>query len=312
MPAIPAAPRVSSSGSRAERRELATLACATEATALLENRHVDRAGLGPVELAEEDRLVAAERQPPVAKRDQHVRPGDGGAAVRGAVRAVHVVVHPPPVVADDPLERALEVVDERWVDPLVDRDRRRRMRNVDEDGGPGGAPHRLHHPVRDVDQLGLPVAGQAELVHRRRILVSAMSIDTVTDRELDAFRDDADRFIAELDDEYYLHLAGHKETLELEGIYERHERLTRLETAQRLEGAPTELWRFACEGYLGGLTREHAERLARVESELVAEVGGQQVPYRMLRVALSNEPDRDKRAQLERARLDLLDERLNP
>src|SRR5206468_12207129 len=52
--------------------------------------------------------------------------------------------------------------------------------------------------------------------------------------------------------------------------------------------------------------------LARVESELVAEVGGQQVPYRMLRVALSNEPDRDKRAQLERARLDLLDERLNP
>ena len=49
-------------------------------------------------------------------------------------------------------------------------------------------------------------------------------------------------------------------TLELEPIYERHEELTRLETAQRLEGAPTELWRFACEGYLGGLTREHARR----------------------------------------------------
>ena len=97
-----------------------------------------------------------------------------------------------------------------------------------------------------------------------------MAVDTPTSRELDAFRDEADRFVAELDEEYYLHLAGHKETLELEPIYERHEALTKLETAKRLEGAPTELWRFACEGYLGALTREHAERIAEVESTLEA------------------------------------------
>ena len=134
----------------------------------------------------------------------------------------------------------------------------------------------------------------------------------LTTTELDAFRDDADRFIAELDEEYYLHLAGHKETLELEQIYEAHEELTKLGTAQRLEGAPTELWRFACEGFLGGLTREHAEKLADVEAELEATVDGEQVPYRMIRVAMSNEPDRDRRERLERARLQLLDERLNP
>jgi hypothetical protein len=139
-----------------------------------------------------------------------------------------------------------------------------------------------------------------------------MSTDTVSERELDAFREEADRFIAELDEEYYLQSAGHKEMLELEPIYERHESLTRLDTAQRLEGAPTELWRFACEGYLGALTREHAEQVARVESELEAEVDGEKVPYRMLRVALSNEADRARRARLERARLDLLDEHLNP
>ncbi len=139
-----------------------------------------------------------------------------------------------------------------------------------------------------------------------------MSGDTLTSRELDAFRDDADRFIAELDEEYYLHLAGHKDSLELEEIYERHESLTRLETARRLERAPTELWRFACEGFLGALTREHAEQLARVESELEVDVGGEQIPYRMLRVAMANEPDREKRALLERSRLDLLDEHLNP
>jgi hypothetical protein len=139
-----------------------------------------------------------------------------------------------------------------------------------------------------------------------------MAVDSPTSRELDAFRDEADRFIAELDEEYYLHLAGHKETLELEPIYERHEVLTKLETARRLEGAPTELWRFACEGYLGGLTREHAERVAEVEAGLEADVDGEKVPYRMLRPVMANEPDRDRRMRLERARLDLLDEHLNP
>ena len=41
-----------------------------------------------------------------------------------------------------------------------------------------------------------------------------MPTEPLTNRELDAFRDDADRFIAELDEEYYLHFAGHKETLD--------------------------------------------------------------------------------------------------
>ena len=75
-----------------------------------------------------------------------------------------------------------------------------------------------------------------------------MVADTLNDRELEAIRAQADRFIADLDEEYYLHFAGHKETLEVERIYERHEELTRLETATRLAGAPVELWRFACEG----------------------------------------------------------------
>ena len=61
-----------------------------------------------------------------------------------------------------------------------------------------------------------------------------MAIETLTDHELDAFRDSADRFVAEIDEEYYLHFAGLKETLELEQIYGRHEELTRLETAKRL------------------------------------------------------------------------------
>jgi hypothetical protein len=139
-----------------------------------------------------------------------------------------------------------------------------------------------------------------------------VSAEAPPSTEIDAFRERADRFIADLDEEYYLHYAGLKETLDVEQVYERYEELTRLETAQRLEGAPTELWRFACEGFLGNLTREHQARVARTETELSATVDGATVPYRMLRVQMSNEPDRGARERLEQERLRLLDEHINP
>lgn len=139
-----------------------------------------------------------------------------------------------------------------------------------------------------------------------------MTTEALPTSELDAFRGRADRFVADLDEEYYLHYAGLKETLDVEQVYERYEDLTQLGTAQRLEGAPTELWRFACEGFLGNLTREHQARVARVEAGLEATVDGETIPYRMLRVHVANEADREKRRRLEQVRLQLLDEQLNP
>src|SRR5689334_11215522 len=112
--------------------------------------------------------------------------------------------------------------------------------------------------------------------------------------------------------EWYDHFAGLKETLDIEPIYEEYEDLTRLETAQRLEDAPTELWRFACEGFLGNLTRSHQAKAAEIEATLEAKVDGETYPYRMLRVAMSNEPDRGKRQRLDEERLRLLDEHMNP
>src|SRR5205807_3111827 len=140
-----------------------------------------------------------------------------------------------------------------------------------------------------------------------------------SDRELDAYREEADRFIAELDEEYYLHYAGLKETFELAPIYERHAELTRVEKAQSLGaavngrgGGVRELWRFACEGYLGNLTREHAERAAMLEAELLVAIGGETIPYRMIRPAMANEPDRGRRQELDRLRTEIVAERLNP
>src|ERR671936_2227745 len=139
-----------------------------------------------------------------------------------------------------------------------------------------------------------------------------------SERELDAYRDEADRFIAELDEETSLHFAGLKDAYDLEPIYERHAELTRLDKAQAIGLAVNggtrvrELWRFACEGYLGALTREHAERAAMLEAELEVPFEGETIPFRMIRPTLANEPDRDRRQRLERVRVEIVEERLNP
>jgi hypothetical protein len=144
-----------------------------------------------------------------------------------------------------------------------------------------------------------------------------VSEPTFSDRELDGFRSGADRFLAELDEEYYLHYAGLKPDFELRPIYERHADLTDLDTVKRLGGAVQgrenlELFRFGCEGYLGELTREHAEKIASLETTLEIAHGGETVGYRMLPPTIANEPDRATRTRLEAARNELTDEHLNP
>jgi len=135
--------------------------------------------------------------------------------------------------------------------------------------------------------------------------------------EIDALRDDADRFIAELDEETYLHFSGQKESFELAPIYERHERLTQLDTALGLGASVDgdrrvrELWKFACEGYLGNFVTEEAEKIAELEATLTASIDGEDVPYRMLRPRLMNEESREKRERIEEQRNELTEEHLN-
>ena len=142
--------------------------------------------------------------------------------------------------------------------------------------------------------------------------------ESLSQRQLDDLSEDADRFIAELDEEAYLHFSGQKETYEISPIYERHTELTKLDTALALGASvddnrnTRELWRFACEGYLGNFVREESERAAELEATLKATVDGDEIPYRNLRTAIMNEPDRGRRERLERARNELTEEHLNP
>ena len=137
-------------------------------------------------------------------------------------------------------------------------------------------------------------------------------------RQLDVLRTDADRFIAELDEEAYLHFAGIKDTYDLVPIYERHAELTKLDTALALGASVNggrntrELWRFACEGYLGNFVNQEQEKIAELEASLKATVDDEEIPYRNIRPAIANSEERGRRERLERVRNELTEEHLNP
>lgn len=137
---------------------------------------------------------------------------------------------------------------------------------------------------------------------------------------LDEYRAEADRFLAELGEEQYLHYSGLKDRLELAPIYDRHAELSSLDSCRWLAGEaggarsgspPMELWRFACEGFLGRLAQREEERIAELEASLEATIDGERVPFRMLRPRLANEPDQGRREALDRVRLELV-EQTNP
>ena len=146
-------------------------------------------------------------------------------------------------------------------------------------------PERRLHLSGDVDELAPPLRLHHQLAHGAYPRLRER--ETPTERELDGYRAGADRFDAELNEEYYLHYAGLKPDLDLRSIYERHADLIDLETVKGLGRAVRgrenlELFRFGCERYLGQLTREDAEKIAELETTLETQHDGEQLGYRML------------------------------
>ena len=141
--------------------------------------------------------------------------------------------------------------------------------------------------------------------------------------DLDEYRRDAEAFLEELDREYYLQGAGHKAELALEPIYGRHGWLFERQAVERIDearrAAPDEeetrlryLHQFALDGHLGAATRELESRIAALEASLEVEAVGESMPYRMAAVVQANEPDPDRRAEIEAGRSAVLAAELNP
>ena len=139
--------------------------------------------------------------------------------------------------------------------------------------------------------------------------------------ELTAYRTDAEAFTAELMLEYYRHYAGLQEAFEIEAIYERHADLFSRGAVDELrelasDGAEGDearsrraLFAFAVEGHLGQATKDLDAELARREAELQIEVDGLPIGFRESAVVQQNEPDADRRARIEAARLETTESR---
>ena len=185
------------------------------------------------------------------------------------------------LVVDDRGERHLEVVEEVRVDLLVDRDARGRVRDVDERGAALGVrADRLAHLRGDVQELGLALGRDLDLPHGR------VSYAT----HGDALREQPRRLPRRGGS---LHRGARRGVLPPlrgpEGELRARADLRALRRpddprrgqasspahAEAGGAGEVELWHFACEGYLGNLTREEAEAIAELEASLEASVDGE-------------------------------------
>jgi hypothetical protein len=143
--------------------------------------------------------------------------------------------------------------------------------------------------------------------------------------EIDAYRASAEAFVSELTAEYYRHFAGLTDTFVIEAVYARHAALFSREEVEGLRAAAASvaagtddhrqlafLVDFAVEGYVGAATQRLEAQLAEREAGLAVELDGAVVGFREAPVTQMNEPDSDRRAAIEQARMAATDEHLNP
>ncbi len=131
--------------------------------------------------------------------------------------------------------------------------------------------------------------------------------------DVGAYRRDAEAFVTALGLEHYRHFAGHKQSLEIEPVYDAYAHLF---TARAVEGVRSAgsaaLLEFCVEGLIGRATTREAALLAEREASLELELEGRRLAFRRAPVEQANEPDPERRAEIEAARLEITERELDP
>ena len=141
--------------------------------------------------------------------------------------------------------------------------------------------------------------------------------------DLDSYSAEAEEFLAQLDLTYHLHFSGQAPTYDVEAVYARRPYLFSREAIEELRGANQaasgeerrrtgHLLAFAVGAYLGRACAPEEAAVAAREAELVINLDGAEIPYRMAPVEQANEPDAGRRRAIEAARMELLEEEINP
>ncbi|MGZ4400594.1 MAG: hypothetical protein ACXVYM_06955 [Gaiellaceae bacterium] len=131
--------------------------------------------------------------------------------------------------------------------------------------------------------------------------------------DIDLFRQEAEEFVSALDREYYLHFSGQQDSFDIEPVYDEHAGLFSRQTVDALrQNGNRKLLEFAVHGLIGRATKAEEAELARREATLELEVDGETMPFRQAAVRQSNEPDADRRAAIEDARMEVTERELDP
>jgi len=145
----------------------------------------------------------------------------------------------------------------------------------------------------------------------------------MSEKMLDGVRRDAEEFIAELMKEYYVHMSGQKDTLEIGPIYEKYKHLFSLELAHKtrdmMKGASglaltgaRNFYSFTIGEYISNETKTVTEELMNRQSTLAVKVDGEEISYHGIIPKLRNEGNRDKRREMFERWMRLESGELNP
>ncbi len=146
---------------------------------------------------------------------------------------------------------------------------------------------------------------------------------TMSENVMDKIRIDAEDFISEMMKEYYMHLSGRKDTLEIGPIFDKYKHLFSLELAHQtkamMEGASglaltgaRNLHSFMIGEYISSETKDITQELMNHQSTLSIEIDGEKLNYHGITPKMRNESSRDKRREMSEKWLKLETDELNP
>jgi hypothetical protein len=141
--------------------------------------------------------------------------------------------------------------------------------------------------------------------------------------DLETYRAHAEQFTSELDKEYYLHFSGQKEAFDSAAVYDRHPDLFTQAAFDDIKAAHAAvagdgrqqigyLLAFVASGFMGEQTKQLTDEIGNAESQAKVVVDGEAIGFRYSSVVQANEADRGRRSRIQQARLEVIEQQLNP
>lgn len=136
--------------------------------------------------------------------------------------------------------------------------------------------------------------------------------------DLNKIRLDVENLCSETSKEYYLNWAGLKDEMNISAIFEKYRHLFTkeliMELASKRKKSQGEeerrlryLQGFLMGGYLDRVVSDFTDKSETMQAKETVKLDGEEIPFRLARVKLANEPNREKRAKLFEARNHVID-----